>query len=548
VIGALLIEGTAIAEAAAILQPEDFYTSWRSKVYGVMLAMHRAGLWLDQVTVRDRLRREGLWDKQLEARLAQDAAAVPSAAAVLDYARIVREHSVRREVLSVSREIQQAALRANESEEIASLFSRLKRLTVSPRSSSSPLVFRQVGELVEAAGDSVPWLCPGLLAEGHLTLLVAKPKGGKSTLAFALAAALEKGTTFLGQPTVASTAIYLSEEALATIHQKARRFGVSKARFLTRQDAYPRRPFSEIVRQAVEAAHRHKSRVLFVDTLTMWAGLPPDAEKDSGAMQAAADILLEAGATGLAVAVLHHARKAPGDESDMVRGSSALPAAADIIVTLTRRPGEDRNLRDLGVLGRDSGCPPQRVIRLGERGFELVGTDEEVKAMNLRDTVLDVLPEAPAEGLKLAEIRKETKGRKEFVHKILKDLGEEGLVEVTGEGRRGSPYRFRLPSSKSCSRSHPHRGGPGTESSVGLSEEVEDEETDSVPVPPIYGGPGTETGTASGSLPWLGFSSDLWGVWDSFWSRWQERAAVLEADGGLPREEAERRAWQEVAP
>jgi hypothetical protein len=49
-------------------------------------------------------------------------------------------------------------------------------------------------------------------------------------------------------------------------------------------------------------------------------------------------------------------------------------------------------------------------------------------------------------------------------------------------------------------------------------------------------------------LPWLGYASDLAALWDDHWERWQERAAILEYDGGLHREEAERRAWQELAP
>ena len=146
----------------------------------------------------------------------------------------------------------------------------------------------------------------------------------------------------------------------------------------------------------------------------------------------------------------------------------------------------------------------------------------------------------------------------------------EGLAEVVGAGTRGDPHLWRRPPDESCSGSRPYRDGTGTETEepekavvegfdsvpgsspvAGAGTESHGEDTstptDSVPVLHIGKGTGTETNLPLIEVPWLGFSSEFGVLWDDLWSRWQERAAVLEFEAGYPRELAERFAWTDVA-
>jgi hypothetical protein len=51
------------------------------------------------------------------------------------------------------------------------------------------------------AENEPPWVWDGFVAPGSLTLLSGWPKVGKTSLIFALLAALERGETFMGLPT-----------------------------------------------------------------------------------------------------------------------------------------------------------------------------------------------------------------------------------------------------------------------------------------------------------------------------------------------------------
>ena len=46
------------------------------------------------------------------------------------------------------------------------------------------------------------WIWDGILPDGGMSLLVAKPKVGKTTLAFGLGVAVSRGTEFLGRATM----------------------------------------------------------------------------------------------------------------------------------------------------------------------------------------------------------------------------------------------------------------------------------------------------------------------------------------------------------
>jgi replicative DNA helicase len=119
VIGALLIDGDVIGDVASILRPDHYHGSWRAQVYRAMLELLDAGRRrIDAVTLKHHLMEKGEWTDESEARLAQDAASVPSAANVVEYARIVREMATRREALRVAREIQDLAQENGELEAI----------------------------------------------------------------------------------------------------------------------------------------------------------------------------------------------------------------------------------------------------------------------------------------------------------------------------------------------------------------------------------------------------------------------------------------------
>ena len=155
-------------------------------------------------------------------------------------------------------------------------------------------------------------------------------------------------------------------------------------------------------------------------------------------------MLLQAAATGLSVAVIHHSRKAPGELGDEARGSNAITAAADIVVVLKRLAGDDSMARLMEVLGRDEECPGAAVIRLEGGSYVRAGTASQVKKRDLEEEILKILPNRPDVGLTVDEVQELVKAKRKTVRDTLNDLVNEQRVEMTGAGRKGSPFRYRM--------------------------------------------------------------------------------------------------------
>src|SRR3954449_11089593 len=109
VLGAILISDRTLYALVIEegLKPEDFYRDRHKAIYESMLALYHESEPIDGVTVSDHLKQRGVLD-DLGGRSAIDAlaAAPPSVSGARRYARIVRENSLLRRLLSTTYRIQ----------------------------------------------------------------------------------------------------------------------------------------------------------------------------------------------------------------------------------------------------------------------------------------------------------------------------------------------------------------------------------------------------------------------------------------------------------
>jgi hypothetical protein len=358
--------------------------------------------------------------------------------------------------------------------------------------------FRTPGSLLAATPEQVPWLWEGYLARGGLTVLGAREKAGKSTLAWALVAALLTGTDFCGRPTTPTPVpvVVLTEEPPATVVEKLERFGIgpdAPLSILTRADAPGRPSWDDVVAAAVAEAGRIGAGLVVIDTLAFWAALPPDAENSAGAMTEALRPLLAATGRGLAVLCLHHVNKAHNE----LRGSTAIGAAADIIVTVTREP-ESPCRRRLEAVGRFSECPTEPVlVELENDRYVALGTPGDVAAEERERAVREALPAEPP-GLTQKELAEAMGIPQQRVAEVLSALLARGLAVRTGHGTRSSPYRYHRPEGGFDVTADPsyrpvepvESGGFDSTADTSLStgNTVESGEFDSTAVPPLSTG------------------------------------------------------------
>src|SRR5690606_6596288 len=141
VLGAIFIEPESLTVASEFLIPEDFYRSSHQKIFSAMLKLSDQGKAIDVVTVTEELAAT----EQLEniggvSYLMELANAVPTAANVEYYARIVEEKSLLRRLIRTATEIAQEGY--SREDEVESLLSEAEKkiMEVSGRKSAGSFI------------------------------------------------------------------------------------------------------------------------------------------------------------------------------------------------------------------------------------------------------------------------------------------------------------------------------------------------------------------------------------------------------------------------
>ena len=117
VLGAILIEQSAIAKISDILQPEDFYREAHKLVYRSAMILFERGEAIDFITVIDMLRREEALERAGGiSYITSLANGVPTAANIVFHAKIVQEKSLLRRLIHAATDI--AAMGYAETEEV----------------------------------------------------------------------------------------------------------------------------------------------------------------------------------------------------------------------------------------------------------------------------------------------------------------------------------------------------------------------------------------------------------------------------------------------
>jgi hypothetical protein len=166
---------------------------------------------------------------------------------------------------------------------------------------------------------------------------------------------------------------------------------------------------------------------------------------DDGAMQAKMRPVQGLARDGLAVLLPVHSRKGGGEHGDGIRGSSALAGAADIILEIERVNGSPRQ-RALLALSRFPSTPGALVLEFSsvDGSWAVIGEGAErgdSRSISDRQAILEALRGGE---LTRAELEAAVGTPERQWHGILDTLVHERLIERTGAGRKGDPYRFSM--------------------------------------------------------------------------------------------------------
>ncbi|HOJ77575.1 MAG TPA: replicative DNA helicase [Bacillota bacterium] len=204
-LGSMLLEKEAIYRASELLKPDDFYREAHRVIFEVVVYLANKGEPVDIITVSEELKQRNMLEKVGGIPyLTSLANAVPTAANVEYYAKIVEEKSILRSIIRVSTDI--VAMGYEASREVDEILDEAEKLIfqITQRRNVKGFVnlknilietFERIEKLYESKGG-VTGLSTGFtdldrmtagLQPSDLIILAARPSMGKTTFALNLA-------------------------------------------------------------------------------------------------------------------------------------------------------------------------------------------------------------------------------------------------------------------------------------------------------------------------------------------------------------------------
>lgn len=242
-------------------------------------------------------------------------------------------------------------------------------------------------ELLKVPTPAIPYLC----WPGNKTILAAREKTGKSTLVLSGVAAVTRGETFLGEQTETQKVLWLTEEPLATLAQRAVAMKVNPQNLIVVQMG------QDPKQQLKKSLQRYSPQVVIIDTLYRFAGV--EDENDASGWYPTLLQFDEVTQTGAALLIIAHMQR-HGEE---YRGSSAIGGHVDAILEM-RKPKDGDRVRRIAGKGRlHFGKPFCVVLRDDNATFDLMGDADASAARAVEIAIQEVLDDGPAKATAVAE-------------------------------------------------------------------------------------------------------------------------------------------------
>ena len=211
-LGSVLIDPAALNEIAALINGEDFYLGEHKQIYLAMQELFLSNREIDVVTLIDMLVTRGVYDKSGgEDYIRTLSEAVPDALNVKDYANIVKEKSVLRQLIAASGEISEIAY--SEQESVTSVIDHAQSLIFNIAQGRDTKNFRHIRDVLQdvyahlqelrtnaEATQGTKTGFSGLdrvlagLGKSDLVLVGARPGMGKTSFALNIATNVAKQT------------------------------------------------------------------------------------------------------------------------------------------------------------------------------------------------------------------------------------------------------------------------------------------------------------------------------------------------------------------
>lgn len=298
------------------------------------------------------------------------------------------------------------------------------------------MVLTRLDSLFKEPEETTAWLVDGLLPSGGFSVMVAKPKVGKSTNARTLALHIASGKSFLGRDVNQGVVIYLAlEEKRSEVKKHFQDMGANGNEEI---HIYTGGTPTDAIKQIRHAVESLKPSLLIIDPLFRLTKVK-DGNDYIQVTNALDPLLRIARELKTHVLCVHHSPKGQRDGGDSVLGSQAIFGSVDTLLIMKRHEGY-RTIQSIQRYGEDL---PETILNYDKNTRTVtIGNAREVEDLaRVRQEVLTFLGsqnEPATEPL----IVKETEGNTALKRKAIRELVSSGEVKRDGKGGRGDPFKY----------------------------------------------------------------------------------------------------------
>ena len=301
----------------------------------------------------------------------------------------------------------------------------------------------RLSDLLKEPAEDIAFVWENTLSKGGLSLLVAKPKVGKSTFARNLALKIARGDAeFLGRAITSPgpPLLFLLEEKRSEVKKHFQRMGATEDLPI---DIHIGTAPEEALEELRKVIIDHGAVFAVVDPLQRLVRIP-DLNDYSSVSLALEPLEQIARTTGCHIMLVHHANKGIGREGgDMILGSTALLGGVDCALIM-RRTESHRTIYSIQRYGEDL---PQTVLAFdAATGLTTSGgTLEDAQLAECGKDIVEFLANRePTSETDIKESIPAGQYGRGLISKALRRLKEQGKVERHGSGKKNDPYLYSL--------------------------------------------------------------------------------------------------------
>ena len=325
-------------------------------------------------------------------------------------------------------------------EELESLVSKAGEYKPIEKVTTDHFRLTSLSDLYNEPDEDIDYLWENTLIKGGLSILVAKPKVGKSTLARNLALAIAKGETlFLGRNITASgSVVYLAlEEKRSEVKKHFKKMGAAEnLPIFLHTGSAPEQAIAELRKAVIES----QALLAIVDPLQRLIRIS-DLNDYSSVSLALEPLMQIARENGCHILLIHHANKSIAREGgDSILGSTAIFGSVDSALIM-KRTDTYRTIESIQRYGEDL---PRTVLTFDvATGLTSSGGSlESVQIAECGKAILELIADNVMTEKEIKEGITDHKGG--VVSKSLRFLYEESRLQKQGLGKKGDPYLYTL--------------------------------------------------------------------------------------------------------